>query len=269
MPKESLLDEFEEEYDPLLVDDDVIDQEEMDDDNPYDTIDYPTLRNMPEDSSVGGVYTPENMGSVRNALLELFDHNPGRRLVLLGILDMCRDGMHASEVADRVDEMQKDNLSVYGPSMLCRMLQRAGALDLEMPEVSEEHEDVEAGVEYLEIKETIDPVWRTNAEGLAVYDEVSGDAAFRSIVLDRDSKYLEVYLAVMEALADHPRSKDEIEKLVDTFEVVQNPRRFGGHFIDMLEKTDAIEWKDRAWTISDTGRELIPVVREQFSAKGE
>ena len=37
----------EEEFDPLAVDDLDIDQEDMDDDNPLDTVDYPTMRNMP------------------------------------------------------------------------------------------------------------------------------------------------------------------------------------------------------------------------------
>ena len=39
---------FDDEFDPLAVDDSEIDQEWMDDENPYDTIDYPTMRNMPE-----------------------------------------------------------------------------------------------------------------------------------------------------------------------------------------------------------------------------
>lgn len=39
----------EDEFDPLAVDDLEINQEDMDDDNPLDTVDYPTMRNMPED----------------------------------------------------------------------------------------------------------------------------------------------------------------------------------------------------------------------------
>ena len=40
----------DDEFDPLEIDYNDIDQEEMDDDNPYDTIDYPTIRNMPGES---------------------------------------------------------------------------------------------------------------------------------------------------------------------------------------------------------------------------
>ena len=49
---------FDDEFDPLAVDDSEIDQEWMDDENPYDTIDYPTMRNMPQSMQREAVYTP-------------------------------------------------------------------------------------------------------------------------------------------------------------------------------------------------------------------
>lgn len=266
---ESMFEGFEEDYDPLEVDDSLIDQEDMDDENPYDTVDYPTMRNMPESMRREAVYTPARMGSAHAALLELFDHNPARRNVLLGIIDVCRDGCAASVVKECVDELQKDNLSVYAPMTLCRMLERAGALTLEMPQVANEVEDAESGVEYLEIRQKIDPVWHATEDGLAVYDELTDGSAFRDIVLDRDSAYLDVYLAVMEKLNEEPCGKAAVDDLVDTFEAAKNPRRFGGHFIDMLERVDAAEWKDRAWRLTDFGKEMIPVVRGAVAVKGE
>lgn len=266
MLQEALDEEFDldDEFDPLEVSDEDIDQEEMEDENPYDTVDYPTMRNMPETMRRDAVYSPARQGSARNAILELIDHNPARRPVLLGIIGFCGlEGKPASAVTEEVERLQKDNRSVYEPMTLCRMLERAGAMELEMPEVSEEKEDVEAGVEYLEIKEQVDPVWHATEVGLEIRDELTQGAAFREVILDHDRKYLEVYRAVMELLVEGPRSKNEIEELVDTFEIVKNPRRFGGHFIDMLERTDAIEWKDRSWQITDLGRTLLPQMGEQ------
>lgn len=266
---DGLYDEFEDEYDPLAADDSVIDQDEMDDDNPYDTVDFPTLRNMPVEMGRESVYTPEHAGSIQKAVHSLVDHNPGRRKVLLAIVDMCRDGLPASQVAERVDALQKDNRSVFAPMTLCRMLERAGALALEMPEPAEEIEDVENNVTYLEIKEAIDPVWYSTAEGLEAYDELTQGAAFRDIVLDRDSAYIDVYRAVMKEVSDGGRSKLQIENLVDSFPIVQSPRRFGGHFIDMLERTDAIEWKDRAWHITDLGRSMLAEMEQADETEGE
>lgn len=254
-------DGFDDDFDPLAVDDEVIDQEDMDDDNPLDTVDYPTMRTMPSEMRRESVYTPERMGGAENAIRSLLDHNPGRRAVLLSIVGWCAEGCPTSELTRRVDGLQRDNRSVYAPTTLCRMLERAGALELEMPEVADACEDAAEGVEYLEIKERVDPVWRATAAGLDVRESLTQGAAFRELVLGRDAKYVEVYRAVMETVAAEPRSKAYIDALVDAFPVAQSPRRFGGHFIDLLERTDALEWKDRAWRLTDLGRSMLPVVQ--------
>lgn len=261
--------DLDDDFDPLEVDDEEIDQEDMDDDNPLDTTDYPTMRNMPENMQREAVYTPARQGSAVDAVLSMLDHNPARRPVLVSILGWCEDGCLNSELTEKVDALQEDNRSVYGTTTLCRMLERAGALELEMPETSDEHEDVEEGVEYLEIKERVDPVWRTTEAGNAVHAQMISGASFRDIVLDRDSLYLEVYRAVMGAVDERPRTKVEIEELVDAFDVVKSPRRFGAHFIDMLERTDALEWKNHAWQLTDLGRTMMPEVDSALSKKGE
>ena len=137
---------FDDEFDPLAVDDSEIDQEWMDDENPYDTIDYPTMRNMPETVHHDPVYSPARQGSATEALQALIVRNPNRRPVLLNIIGLCEGGCPSSVISERVDEWQRDNWSVYAPMTLCRMLERAGALTLEMPDVSEEHESAEEGV---------------------------------------------------------------------------------------------------------------------------
>lgn len=124
---------FDDEFDPLAVDDSEIDQEWMDDENPYDTIDYPTMRNMPETVHHDPVYSPARQGSATEALQALIVRNPNRRPVLLNIIGLCEGGCPSSVISERVDEWQRDNWSVYAPMTLCRMLERAGALTLEMP----------------------------------------------------------------------------------------------------------------------------------------
>ncbi len=259
---QDLLD-FDDDYEPLAVDDEVIDQENMDDDNPYDTVDYPTMRNMPAGKASDPVYVPERFGSVRDALASMLDYNPARRPVLLGIVELCRNGAASSAVTEYVTAFQKDNRSVYAPMTLCRMLERAGALTLEMPEVSTELEDVEEGVEYLEIKERIDPVWTATPEALELAEEFAAGSVFKDLVLVQDRKYLDVYIAVMELIAKQPSLLPQVEELVDTFPVVHEPRRFGGHFIDILEKADCIAWIDRAWRITDLGKDMLELAKKE------
>lgn len=256
--------DFEEEFDPLEFDDDVINQEDMDDDNPYDTVDYPTMREMPVDSRAGTYFTPESQGTAKEAMLSLFDHNPARRPVLLEILKLCKGGCASSKVKEFVESYQENNRSVYGASTLCRMLQGAGGLELEKPEVSEAKEDIEEGVEYLEIKERVDPVWTTTPEGEEIVDEETQGRYFWEI-MERDGKYIQVYCDVLTMIAECPRQIAEIEEFVDEQPVCRKPRRFGGHFVDMLERTDAIIWKDRAWTVTELGLKLLPELSKKIA----
>ena len=71
------------------------------------------------------------------------------------------------------------------------------------------------------------------------------------------------------AVDERPCTKPEIEDLVDTFDEVKSPRRFGGHFIDMLERTDALEWSEHAWRLTDLGRAMLPAVEAAAAAKKE
>ncbi len=260
--------DFEEEFDPLEIDDSIINQEDMDDDNPYDTVDYPTMREMPIDPHAGSRFTPETLGTAKEAMLSLFDHNPSRRPVLLEILNLCKGGCKSTKIKEFVDAYQENNRSVYGASTLCRMLKSAGGLELEEPTVSDAKEDIEEGVEYLEIKERVDPVWTTTPAGEEIYEEETQGRYFWEI-MERDGKYLSVYCDVLAMIAECPRQVAEVGEYVDTLEVCRKPRRFGGHFIDMLERTDAIIWKDRAWTITELGLKVLPELSRKVAAKEE
>lgn len=258
---------FDDEFDPLAVDDSEIDQEWMDDENPYDTIDYPTMRNMPETVHHDPVYSPARQGSATEALQALIIRNPNRRPVLLNIIGLCENGCASSVISERVDAWQRDNWSVYAPMTLCRMLERAGALTLEMPEVSEERESVEEGVSYLEIHETVDPVWRATPEALALRAEYLAGKSFRAVVLGSDeSRYGEVYEAIMEALAEAPRKLTDVENLTDTMDITKSPRRFGQHFIDVLETCDCVIWGDGAWNLTDLGRAMLAELKSAKEA---
>lgn len=244
----------DEEFDPLAAHEFDIDQEDMEDENPYDTVDYPTVRNMPEHMQREAVFTPATQGSAKAALEALFDRNPARRPELLAIIDLCRDGCASSTINEKIGELQKDNRSVYAPLTLCRMLQRAGGLEVEQPQSTEEALDEEEGVEYLEITSVPDPVWTATEAALELHATETSGGAFRDIVnRDGGGKYAEVYRTVLEGLAAEPRKRAWIEDTVDQFEIVQHPRRFGGHFIDMLEKTYCIAWKNPCWHITELG----------------
>lgn len=244
-------------FDPLEIDDMEINQEEMDDDNPYDTIDYPTMRNMPEEVRSREVFTPENLGSASEALRAICAQNPARRPVLLNIVGLCEGGAKSSEIKAAVDEWQKDNRSVYSALTLCRMLERAGALEFIEPETTDEVKDVEEGVTYLEIKEQVDPVWVSTPEALEVRAELTNGDAFRQNILEgKEAVYLEVYSAIVELLAERPRMVEEIDTFAERFAITHSPKRYGTHFLDVLEHSDAIEWHADGWALTELGKSM-------------
>lgn len=254
-------------FDPLEIDDTLINQEEMDDDNPYDTIDFPTMRNMPEEVRSHEVFTPEHMGSAAEAVRALCTQNPARRPVLLNLIGLCEGGAHSSEISKAVATWQKDNRSVYSPLMLCRMLERAGALTFIEPEATEEVRKVEEGITYLEIKEEVDPVWVATEEALQVRDELTNGDEFRCTILEgKEATYLEVYAAVMNFLAEKPRMVAEVESLTDTFSITKSPKRYGTHFIDVLERCDSIAWQADGWALTDLGTQLLPELQQAADA---
>lgn len=219
------------------------------------------------------VYSPERAGSVAQAVRDLVTTNAGRRAILLSIIDWSREGVPASELFDRITEAQVHNLSVYEPVSYCRMLERAGAVRLELIEAgpgecvdgaaksvdpAPEAEDSATAVGYLTIEDDLDPVWRSTEEGLAIYEELIRGSEWREKVLGEDIRYAEVYLAVMNLLIDGGKPKSEIVELAETFEVTKEPRKWGAYFIDVLEATCAIQWANDEWHLTDLGRELLP-----------
>lgn len=254
--------DVEEGYDPLAFIEGEDDEDWMDDDGLL----LPNVLSSetPVPRRPMAVYSPERTGSVSQSVRDLVKTNAARRHILLSILDWARDGEPASVLFRRIDDAQVENRSVYEPVSYCRMLERAGALRLELAVSAEggqvspqAEEDPGAGIAYLSIEEEVDPVWRSTEEGLAVYEELIQGDEWREKVLGEDSKYAEVYLAVMSLMADGGKPKDELVDLAETFEVTKSPLRYGAYFIDVLEATSAIQWKNASWNLTDLGTKLL------------
>ena len=254
---------YEDEYDPLeyVPDENDEDYEELD--NPeFNTPENSELQKVQHQKRIS-VYTPQRCGSAQAACRKLIEGNPGRKYVLLGMLDACRDGMLASELSVRVDELQKDNWSVYSPMALCRMLQGAGAIELEMPDAVEEHVNYEEGYASLTIDEEVDPTWRTTQAGLEVYEQFQQGNEWRKLVIEEEPQYAEVYLAVMQRLlVGPPASKKDIEEVTDAFEVTKKPRKFGMHFVSRLESGAAASWGSEGWVLTTQGEQLLLELEE-------
>lgn len=289
----------QQDYDPLACDE-MDDEDEEGDERALLPDPVPPAEQGPRSSHA--VFSPENAGSVEEAVRALVTTNAARRRILLSIIDWARDGIDAEELFERVRAEHADNRSVYEPVSYCRMLERAGALRMEVPEPAPAEPapatpatpampavpegrggegsepgacDVQADaagaslprpgqgrIAYLRIEEDVAPRWRSTEAGLRAFDELTQGAEWREKVLGEDSVYAEVYLAVMDALQDGGKTKKELADIAEAFEVTRSPRKWGAYFIDVLEATSAIRWTKEAWVLTDLGRRLLPELGE-------
>lgn len=267
--------DVEEEYNPLEFIEGEDDDDWMDD----DSLILPSIVPPPsvEGEKQPAVFSPERAGSVAEAMRELVLTNVGRRPLLLSIITWTRNGMSAEELFKKIEEAEVDNLSVYEPVSYCRMLERAGAIELKLSASDIDSDadtsassdsDKEAPQEfmYLTIDDELEPEWVATEEGLAVYEELMQGNEWREKVLGEDSRYAEVYRAVMSALAEEGKPKDELVALAETFEVTREPRKFGAYFIDVLEATSALMWADMMWNLTGIGKKVLPEL-EEFCAQ--
>ena len=196
-----------------------------------------------------------------------------RRKVLLGILAFCAEPRPVAEVNALVDEMQQNNFSVYSAANLCSLLEKAGAIERITADGSPA-DDVEAqpqvvvvdGVEYLEAGEPVEVFWSTTDAGAAAVEADKPLERLRAL-LDEDALYQPIYKRILTLCAAEGGSNTKaLGEAVDDDPLVQKPRLYVAHFVDKLEKCDALEWK-KAWItteIGEAGLQMLADVADDF-----
>lgn len=208
-------------------------------------------------------------------IADLFTAMAPRRKTLLGILAFCEEPMAVEEVNAHIDQLQLHNASVYSPAALCDLLKEAGALKLVDAE-NEITNSLEAepvvvevdGVEYLEPGEPLELFWHTTPEGMDAVNQDNPLERTRAL-LDEDVKYATIYKRILE-LADTEGGVTikAINNVVDNDPLVKKPRLYAPHFVDKLEKSDAIEWNG-AWQTTETGREALQLLSDVIDEYGD
>lgn len=192
-----------------------------------------------------------------------------RRKVLLGILKFCKEPQVVAEVNTHVDKLQEDNYSVYTAANLCNLLEGAGALERTTPEgepyVEEEKEPRvvvdEDGNEYLQAAEPDIVCWKTTEAGQEALDADKPLERLRTLLQD-DEKYATIYKRILTMCAEGSGCGiPAINSAVDNDPLVQKPRLYAPHFVDKLEKCDALEWH-KTWQTTEIGKEGLKQLAE-------
>ena len=237
----------EDEFDPLA--DDVV----ADDDE--EILDVPQVTEMPEEGRKPSVFAKERFATPHDAIEELFKRNPGRKPVFLSIIEFCTEPRTTTEVGELVASAQEHNRSVYSPMTLCSILERSGALTSEVPETADEVVE-DNGVEYLEIKEAPDAVWTSTDAALEVLASHREGSALRTLLKVEEPQYRTIYERLLRFCAEEPRKKPAIDAIIDDDPLVQNPRRYSNHFIELLESREAMEWRN-GWALTEIGERYL------------
>ena len=261
---EFFLDEDEGVFDPLA--DDFEPAQDGVDPDEDGIVDLPVMAEMPEEVKVKSVFDKDRFACAQDAIEELLHRNPGRKPVFLQIIEFCCDEHTSEEVAQLVEQAQAENRSVYTPQSLCTILERAGALvsRTEEPEAPEEQGDLAAEQDCDDEAEAhmsaAHPTtcWTSTDEGLTVLAAHREGLALEELLAsDTESVYLPVYERVLAFCAQEPRTKPQIDAIVDDDPLVQKPRRYSNHFIELLENREALSWHDGGWNATDLGRRYL------------
>ncbi|MFR5829018.1 MAG: hypothetical protein ACLUE1_08160 [Adlercreutzia equolifaciens] len=206
-------------------------------------------------------------------IADLFSAMAPRRRTLLGMITFCAAPQTTDALDAEVDRLQTDNFSVYSPASLANLLERAGALarvtaDGEpYPEGDPEPVLVEVdGVSYYEAGEAPEVCWLATEDG-AAYAEADKPLDRLTNLLAEDAKYATIYERILGLTAqDAGASMPTINEAVDNDELLKSPRLYAPHFIDKLEKCDAVEWRDKSWRITEVGRAGQRIVADLVAA---
>ena len=219
------------------------------------------------DNDAGPVFISKESGidlrSFDEKMQGLVDGMPGQRFVLLAILDACKQRKDDESITEIVNEAQRDNRSVYSAVGICRMLQKAGALDrvLEDGSIYDESEFQpemivgDDGQEYLQASEPPVLYWETTEDGARYAD--SDDPIQRTLDLIEENRiYLPIYSGILEMCSDGGKKTSALNKRFDDDELLKEPRLYTSHFLQQLEEAGALRWEG-SWVVTDDGREAL------------
>lgn len=196
---------------------------------------------------------------------ELFAQMRPHRALLRGIVETARTPHTTEELRKAVEETSGRTFSVYSPANLCAMLETAGAIE----RVAEDGTPYGAcepqpavvvidGEEYYEPTWPPPVFWQATEAGLhATEDE--GSAERLQALLEREADLRAIHKQVLTvASAPEGASIAKLSAAVDGNPLIANPRRFFvQHFVEGLERCNALAWSGSAWKATDLGMQAL------------
>lgn len=193
---------------------------------------------------------------------ELFSYMYPHRMALFTILDAAREPRSHEEMDRLVAEIQEHKFSVYSAADLCTMLETAGALETVAEDggpISHEKPQpkivVIDGVEYYEPTYPPKVYWKTTEAGLEMLALDKPEERLER-QLDTDKDYLSIYKQVLVMCSQEAgTTMAELSGAIDKDPLISQPQRkyFVQHFVEALERCEAIAWDGQSWHVRELG----------------
>jgi hypothetical protein len=164
-------------------------------------------------------------------ILERVSAEPAYRLVLYKILKFCATPRSAAEVEDEIRSFPEMKTAIHSPNVLLRWLEKVG------------------GVERVAVGE--EERWQTTEAGKKVVETQAPRMRLRELI-SQEPVYSDVYTQVLR-FCEIPKTRTEIEELLQGNPVLENPKVYPTFFIQGLEAAGGLEWNGK-WRTTEAGK---------------
>lgn len=206
---------------------------------------------------------------------ELFAYMHPHRATLLGIIRASERPVSASRMDTIAAELSQRKFNVYTAANLCTMLEKAGALQrvtedgTPYDEAKPEPEIVVIdGEEYYKPSEAPGVFWMATDAGKMMVAEDNPVQRMREL-LESEPDFAGIYKQVLLIGRDGATMSAFSEK-VDANPIIAKPRRFFvQHFVEGLERCEALEWEGQHWKTSFVGEMILSQLLDNVEAAQE
>ncbi len=168
-------------------------------------------------------------------ILQRVTSEPAHRAVLYKILNFCEAERSISRITEEIRSYPEMRSALQTPQVLLSWLVQAG------------------GIELIEAEEGA-PVFLTTQAGSNVV-RLENPINRIGHLLAQDFEYHDVYLQVLRSCLA-PKTKDEIESMLDGNPVLENPKVYPSFVIGNLEEAGALEWEGK-WRTTQPGKKFL------------
>ncbi len=185
----------------------------------------------------------QNTEAAVATIAQLFHAEPGCEAALYQLLVICQTEQPLTEVVRKVGALPVMKTALQTAQALVARMVQAGGIEL----VEKQEAVIGANAERL-------LTYRTTKAGNQVIVRQSPSRRLLTLLLD-DAKYRSIYELVLRT-CEVPKTKDEIEAVLNGNPLLEHPRLYASYFLETLEKAAGLEWNTK-WQTTEAGKALL------------